>query len=243
LESDRQTLRIAGEPVYDVGSDCGTCETSLRLLGWPAGRAATLAQRLRDRLADLSTLTTDAIADAAPLLAGLRTGHYLAVLVDLDLEHVTDPAGSWWWRRPDRRSDDDGWHDGQAPDEHWPGTDHFQLRAPISGTRPAFGVVLPTRPLDTTSAETIAAHCGAIDNGARPAAVLLAWIEDRYIRAGHPERFLVGIVLDGHHKLLAYTRRHEPARALMLFRVEDSWGPPEDRARWINEVTSSMALC
>ncbi|HZM78812.1 MAG TPA: hypothetical protein VFC19_24045 [Candidatus Limnocylindrales bacterium] len=35
-----KSLRIAERPVYAVGSDCGTCETSLRLLGWPVDRAA-----------------------------------------------------------------------------------------------------------------------------------------------------------------------------------------------------------
>jgi hypothetical protein len=131
-----KSLRIADQPVYAVGSDCGTCETTLGLLGWPINPAATVAQRLRHHLANVGELTTDLIDAAAPLLAGLRTGHYLAVLVDLDLEHVTDPTRSWWWRRLDRRGDDDGSHVGETPAMHWPGTDHLQLRVPIPARSP-----------------------------------------------------------------------------------------------------------
>lgn len=55
------------------------------------------------------------------------------------------------------------------------------------------------------------------------------------------ERFLVGVVLDGHHGLLAYTRLRRPARILAICRLEDSWGPPEDRSRWLHEALSALA--
>jgi hypothetical protein len=31
-----------------------------------------------------------------------------------------------------------------------------------------------------------------------------------------------------------------PARALMVFRVEDSWGPPDNRTQWITDVTQPL---
>ena len=31
-----------------------------------------------------------------------------------------------------------------------------------------------------------------------------------------------------------------PARALMVFRVEDSWGPPDNRTQWIKDVTQPL---
>jgi hypothetical protein len=62
------------------------------------------------------------------------------------------------------------------------------------------------------------------------------------VRAEHPERFLIGMVVDGHHKLLAYARQQVPARALLLCRVEDSWGPPDDRTQWINDTTEPLRV-
>jgi hypothetical protein len=55
------------------------------------------------------------------------------------------------------------------------------------------------------------------------------WVEDRYVEVEYPERFLVGMVLDGHHKLLAYSTERQPARTLLISRVDDSWGPSNNR--------------
>ena len=44
------------------------------------------------------------------------------------------------------------------------------------------------------------------------------------------------MVLDGHHKLRAYARTGVPARTILLCRIEDSWGPPEDRTRFLEEA-------
>ena len=129
---DRSVL-VAGERLYGVGSDCGTCETSLRLIGWPRRPAAALSQRVRDRLGDVGALSGDVLDAVAPLLTGLRSGHYLGVLADLELEHVTDAEGSWCSRRYDLRADTE--EDGLD----WPGTEHLQVRTVVRGGPPSPG--------------------------------------------------------------------------------------------------------
>lgn len=236
-----QQVTVADQPVYRAAPNCGTCETSLRLLGWPPDRAARLSDDLRQRLADVPDLTTGLLDAAAALLCGLRSGHYLTVLADLDLVRVTEPAQSWLWRRFEWHAEDDR-DPVEEPDRHWPGTAHFQLRDPIPGGYGTFGVVVPTVPLDDARSETVDRHAERIAAGERPAAVLLCWVEDKYARAEVMERFLVGVVLDGHHKLLAYGYAGVPARALLVFRVEDSWGPPGDRTRFIEETTAPLRV-
>ena len=62
----------------------------------------------------------------------------------------------------------------------------------------------------------MARHAALIAAGERPAAVVLGWIDDRYVKARHEERWLVGAVLDGHHRLAAYAAAGVPARLLLL---------------------------
>ena len=70
----------------------------------------------------------------------------------------------------------------------------------------------------------MARHAALIAAGERPAAVVLGWIDDRYVKARHEERWLVGAVLDGHHWLTAYAAAGVPARVLLFARV--------GRGRW-----------
>ncbi|MFC4039404.1 hypothetical protein ACFO1B_13320 [Dactylosporangium siamense] len=235
-----KSVLVAGERLYGVGSDCGTCETSLQLIGWPPRPPAAPSQRVRDRLADVGTLDGAVLDAVAPLLTGLRSGHYLVVLADLDLQHVTDPAESWCSRRYDLRTGDtdDGDEDGEGLD--WPGTEHLQLRTVVPGAGPTYAVLLPSQALDGHDGRTVAAHAEAITAGRRPTAVVSAWVEDRYVRCEHAERFLVGVILDGHHKLVAYARAGVAARVLMLCRVEDSWGPPAARTAFLDEVFTGL---
>lgn len=235
-----RSLLVGGERVYGVGSDCGTCETTLALIGWPARKAAELAADLRGRVAHVPELTPDLVDASAPLLTALRTGHYVMALVDLDLELVTSMRDSWLRRRIPRRT---GVERAPSTDVDSPfrtDTVHFQPREPLGGDPPTYGVVMPTQPLDEPDAGRVEAFRAAIRAGDRPAALVMGWIEDRWIEAQFPERFLVGMVLDGHHKLLAYTAENRPARVLLISRTEDSWGPPEDRTRWLDEVVARL---
>ena len=155
----------------------------------------------------------------------LRSGHYAVTLVDLDLETVTEPDRSWWRRRVELRdgwSEDDSW----GNDGSWPGTEHLQVREPIPGEIPTFGVVMPTQPVGRTDPAAVDRHAAALREGRRPAAVLLTLVETRYVACEWNERFVIGVVLDGHHRLLAAAREGLPARAVMVTRLEDV-GPAE----------------
>lgn len=228
-----RSLLIDGVPVYRVGSLCGTCETTIALTGWPSGEVAAVSARLRDRLADPRALDQDLVDALTPMLVAMPSGHYRLYLLDLDLEHVTDPAASWWSRRVDERGDA-----GADDEPGWPGVEHFQLRQRIPGPVRTYGVVLPSRGQRT--AETVATHRAAIDSGARPTALLWGWVEQRNVEMEYPERFLVGVVLDGHHRLTAYAESGVPARVVLVARVEDSWGPPGERDRFLAEVVTPL---
>jgi hypothetical protein len=68
----------------------------------------------------------------------------------------------------------------------------------------------------------------------------MGWVEQKDVEAQFTERFLVGMLLDGHHKIAAYQRVGRPARVLVICRLEDSWGPREDPSRWLREAFSSL---
>ncbi|MER6129763.1 hypothetical protein ABT173_45860 [Streptomyces sp. NPDC001795] len=216
-----RSLFVGGEPLYRVGSICDTCETALRLLDWPARRAVRGAARLRGALSDVHALDAELLDASRPLLEELETGHYRVFLADLPLERVATPERSWWVRRWEDRTEADL---SQEPDPvDWPGTEHFQLTHRLTEPVPTYGVVLPSQPLDALDDDQVAGHRVAIEGGARPAALVLGWVEDRWVEAEHEERFLVGTVLDGHHKLAAYAEAGVPARVVLLSRLEDNW--------------------
>ncbi|MFD4320766.1 hypothetical protein [Streptomyces sp. NPDC058548] len=224
-----RSLTFDGKPLYSVGSFCDTCELGLTLLDWPDDEATRIAARMRGRLAGLERLDAALLAEWSPVLGELETGHYQALLLDLPLERVSEPARSWWYRRAAARAEEEGdvseYGDDRAED-HWPGVSHFQLTAPVPGGRVPFtyGALLPSQPLEALDPATVARHAAAIAAGERPAAVVLGWIDDRYVGARHEERWLVGAVLDGHHRLAAYAGAGVPARVLLLARVGDGGG-------------------
>ncbi|MFD8207088.1 hypothetical protein ACFV2S_11885 [Streptomyces sp. NPDC059695] len=218
-----RSLTFDGKPLYQVGSVCDTCELGLTLLDWPDQEAARIAARMRGRLADLDRLDTALLAEWGPVLGELETGHYRALLLDLPLEEVSEPAHSWWYRRVAARAQQDGDEDEfgeDTPEDFWPGVAHLQLTAPVTGGRVPFtyGALMPSQPPEALDPATVARHAAAIAAGKRPAAVVLGWIDDRYVRAQHEERWLVGAVLDGHHRLAAYAAAGVPARVLLLAR-------------------------
>lgn len=229
-----KSLWIGSQRIYDVGSDCGTCETSLQLVGWSKELATLRAQEVRTALEDVRGLSRELLDTLLPLIRELRPGHYIAALVDLDLERVSDPTYSWWFRRRQNRYDDMSQVNLDLRID-WPGTEHFQLKSPIAVNESTFCAVLPSQDLSTLVSSCSAGHEDAIRRGQRPAAVSLAWLEARDVGGEYHERFLLGVVLDGHHKLVAYAQQHVPARTLLICRIEDTWGPDDNRALWFLE--------
>ncbi|MEU0402854.1 hypothetical protein ABZ318_21945 [Streptomyces sp. NPDC006197] len=237
-----RSLTFDRKPLYRVGSFCDTCELGLTLLDWPDEEATRIAARMRGRLAGLDRLDTALFLEWSPVLGELETGHYHALLLDLPLERVTEPARSWWYRRVATRAEEDGddfEYDGR-PEEHWPGVAHFQLTAPVPGGRVprTYGAVLPSQPPEALDPATVARHAAAIAAGERPAAVVLGWIDDRYVGARHEERWLVGAVLDGHHRLTAYAAAGVPARVFFLARPGEG-GSTDGGLEGLEEVTAA----
>ncbi|MCO1579410.1 hypothetical protein M8C13_27030 [Crossiella sp. SN42] len=216
-----KSLLVDGSPLYRVSSDCGTCETTMRLLGWPERVVAPVADRLRTALSTVDSLADGVLTALAPLVRELPTGHYRAYLVDLPVERVREPARSWWSRRW-------AFREGAEMIEDWPAVEHFQLPQRIPGPVPTFGALLPTQPLAALDPDTVARYRKAVEAATRPAAVVLGWVEDVYVAAEHEERFLVGVALDGHHKLAAYAEAGVPARVVLLARGEDNLGTWRD---------------
>jgi hypothetical protein len=244
----RTSLFVDGQPLYAVGSICGTCETTLRLLGWPARPAAEHASRVRTALASVDRLSGEFLDTVRPLLAELKTGHYRVYLIDLAVERARTPERSWWVRR---------WEDRAAagadlcsePDATelpgpagWPGTDHFQARERLGGTVPTYGVLLPSQPMDALDEATVAANTAAIRDGSRPAALALGWVEEKYVEAEHEERFLIGTVLDGHHKLAAYAELGIPARIVVVARLENNWREQGGWGAGLDEVLTPLTV-
>jgi len=197
-------------------------------------RAVLESAQVREALADVRALTPQLLATVAPLLGLLRSGHYAVTLVDLDTEAVDRPEQSWWSRRVQLR---DGWEDDhEAPG--WPGENHLQVREPLPGEIPTFCVVMPTQPPERTDPNVVDRHAAAMRDGRHPAAVLLTLIEDRYVECLDEERLVIGVVLDGHHRLLAAAREGLPARAVMVTRLEDV--AAEDPACHVDKVLAPL---
>ncbi|WP_433270893.1 hypothetical protein ACQPZF_11060 [Actinosynnema sp. CS-041913] len=238
------SLFVGRRRVYGIGSGCGTCEAYLNFVGWPVDRAATLADDVRTHLRDVSGLTDRLLAAVRPVLAGLRSGEYRLLLADLPLERVEPGPDTWFTRRHALRE----WHDADLrgpldeSDLGLPGTAHFQVPRQIPGHDRAFGVVVPTQPLDALAQDVVACHGEAIATGVRPTAILYAWADDREVACEHPERFLHAVILDGHHRLTAYARAGVPARVLVVSRTADNWGPPEDRSRVLLELLAPFRI-
>ncbi|MFJ3516693.1 hypothetical protein [Streptomyces sp. NPDC090131] len=241
-----RSLTFDGKPLYRVGSLCDTCELGLTLLDWPDDAATRIAARMRGRLAGLDRLDTALLAEWSPVLGELETGHYRALLLDLPLERVAEPARSWWYRRGPARAQEDGEdyaceYEDDRPDDDWPGVAHFQLTAPVPGARLPFtyGALLPSQPPEALDPAAVARHEASIAAGERPAAVVLGWIDDRYVEARHEERWLVGAVLDGHHRLSAYAAAGVPARVLLIARTGEGSGDADGGPEGLAELAAA----
>lgn len=233
-----RSLRIDGQPLYAIGSICGTCETVLTLLGWRDAQALSFGRELARSCNDPTAPSEQWVRQAAPLLTELQTGRYLAAVVELVIERVDSIDDSWMSLRGDRRQSDDDW----GPDEHypsWPGTPYFQ-GPHFAGTPATYWVMLPSQPLTDLHEPTVQAYMDQIRAGERPTALVLGWLEDVYVECEWEERFVMLCVLDGHHKLEAYARLRRPARVVTVFALDHSSGPPPHRDRFVREALAQV---
>lgn len=227
-----RTLLVAGEPLYQVSSGCGTCRTILRRTGSLRhdGSSDALLAAYRSTVATIDHVDEAAIDTLWPLVQQLDSGHYLAKLADIPLERVERADRSWLARRA--KSDEDLARDDDDPAHYWAGVAHYQSRPslanPSNPSNPSnplnqWAVFVPSQDPAALDEARVTEWQRAIESGARPAAVVLAWVEDRPMDVyddSTVDRFALGVVLDGHHKLEAYARAGVAARVLSLLHVE-----------------------
>jgi hypothetical protein len=231
-----RSLFVGAKPLYSVGSTCGTCELILKLAGWPAERAVVLSKELADSVADSVKPSATWVAQWSPILAELQTGHYLVAAVDMPIERVDQPSRSWMSLRGASRTEEDL---ESATGVDWTGAPHYQGPS-FDGSPPTYWMILPSEDLSALDEVRVEHFMREITNGRKPTIVAVAWLDDREVHAEWAERFNVLCVLDGHHKLEAYSRLAVPANVICLFHLENSWGPPEDRARPVVDTLAQL---
>jgi hypothetical protein len=238
-----RSLLAADKRVYDVGSTCGTCELFLKLVSWPEEQLPEIARQLEISGAEASLVKW--ISAWTPLLQQLRSGRYLVGRLALPIERIDEAsaASSWFNRRNDVRAamepDEDDEVEEADHTTYWPGTMHYQ--GPRFGDVPTYAVVMPTHDPARLHESRISEYRRAIASGARPPAVALAWLDAREVQARWEERFLSLIMLNGHHRLEAYTREQVPAPFVVVARVADSWGPPDEPDRYLRDAFAPLA--
>lgn len=224
-----RSLLVGERSLYSVGSTCGTCETLLMLTGFPPARALDISEKLSATMQEQAPLDSQWVHTWSPILTQLQTGHYLGATLSLPVERVDSGDASWMTRRQEFRLEaNPGWpSDDDIPP--WPETPHFQgpmFEEPLR----TYWVALPSQNLAALDEERVQYYMQRIENGHRPSALALGWMEDRYVQAEWNERVVALVLLDGHHKMEAYARLQEPASIIALFHLENTWGPREDPA-------------
>lgn len=233
-----RSLFVRGRQVLDIGSTCGTCQSLLRFVSWPAEDVSALAEVLEDRRGKVDVI--EWVRSWEPLLCRMRGGAYVAADLSFRVERIDSARNrdSWFVRRNELRVDEDDGGEGQAPledaDPFWPGMTHYQ--GPREKVPPTYPVVLPLADPGALDAKAVDQFAAAIAEGDRPPVVAYAWIDEREVEARWAERFLYLAVLNGHHRLEAYARAGVPARIIAVARIEDSWGPPDEPAKFLEEA-------
>jgi HEAT repeat protein len=233
-----RSLLVRGQQVLDIGSTCGTCESLLRFGAWPAEDVSRLAEILEDRRGEMDLVSC--VKSWEPLLCRLRAGRYLAADLTLPVERIDSmrKRDSWFVRRNELRVDDDDAGEAAAPlsdaDLFWPGMTHYQ--GPRESVPPTYPVVLPLTDPGALDTKTVDRFAAAIREGGRPPVVAYTWLDEREVEARWAERFLYLAVLNGHHRLEAYAHTGVPARIVAVARIEDSWGPPDEPATYLEEA-------
>lgn len=239
-----RSLYVDGQRLFDVGNDGGTCEALLTLAGWPRERARLAAGQLATEVDGLELLDEEAVHRCLPLLSTMRSGRYLAALLDVPIERIDQPHLSWLSRRRRARAGtappDMAWADGPEPSAPLADLVHYQTPMALGFDPPTHALMMPSQPtakVDGRHAEALAERLRA---GQRPAVIAQGWVDDRFVDARVASRLLEMVVIDGHHRLEAYARAAVPARVLVLCRVEDSWGPPEHPARYLRACFAAL---
>jgi hypothetical protein len=235
-----RSLLVAGRPVYNLGSACGTCEFLLRLIRWPDEDLSATAKQLETASpSPLRGIGKEWISTWSPLIEQLRSGHYLVGLLSVPLKRIDaeHPEHSWFYQRrrlrvPLEPKEGDS-RDGDASDD-WPGTIHYQ--GPRFGAHPTYTMVMPLHDVAKLDEARVREFERMIERGEHPHAVALAWVDSRAIS----ERFLNLILLNGHHRVEAFARSGLPASIIAIARVADGVGPVNNSEQYLREAFAEL---
>ena len=184
--------------LYETGSVC-SCDVVLERVGWAPDEAVRLAQVVRQKVADVTQIDGSLMTALEPLVTALAAGRYQLRLVDLALQAAT-------WR------------------DTWFATGTPYYDSPTDPDCPVFQfdqktrfVIAPTQPPSVTNPETVKGFTEAIKQGERPSAIIAAYSASRQPWDSTIEHHSVtGFIIDGHHKMAAYTSLGVPARAILI---------------------------
>ena len=190
-----------GEPIYETGSGCWTCEMILLRMGWAPTEAVRLAQAVRNEVIHVEGLNPALLKALEPLMACLATGRYQVRIVDLPLEAATF---------------DQTWYYVDSDDSLNLESNDVFYQMPYVGDPLPF-VVAPTQPRDVIDPHTVEKYADEIKQGHRPAVIAAAYSARRYdIHTDEYRTSVTGFIIDGHHKMAAYTRLGTPTRTIFI---------------------------
>lgn len=225
---------MGGRELFEVGSNCSTCEVYLRRTGWAPTDAIAFAQSIRGVVGDVPALTPRLLTAFEPVLAGCATGRYDVRLVDVRLWATHDQGDTWYGDR------------GENLEDVEPVSTTATLYAGLSTTGVLSALtIVATQPDTALDEHTVAEYADVITAGVRPVVVAAAHAADRYVVGSNDrvDRSVTAFVIDGHHKLAAYDRLGLPARVILLCDLEPRLHPgTADVAGLFDTVLSGVAV-
>lgn len=199
-------LNLDGQPLYQIGNNCDTCEAifdRLNVAQMPLA-PAELATRLRAGLLDLSQDVIDSVAAILP------NGRYAAALLSVSPAYF--PAAHRLRSSPDRQA--------------------IRQKTMLSKIIALPEVFLPLIGEDQYDPGAIEFYEQAIANNSFPTALALSVLDVRYPGGKAFEWQLAHFLLDGHHKIMAACRVGRPISLLSFYALDESFAPQAE----INQV-------
>ena len=191
--------RHGSDRLYDTGGSCTTCDLILDRVGWASEDAVRLAQVVRQQVANVDQLDEPTMAALEPLLCALAPGRYQVRLENLHLE-ATTWAKTWFAAESSALSD--------------PGGTMYQPPRAQTSSRVVIAATQPDSALDES---TVTQFAACITAGDHPVAVVAAFAAVRQPHDSTIEHPCVtGFIIDGHHKMAAYTSLGLPCRMILI---------------------------
>jgi hypothetical protein len=192
LDGDYWHLKINGEPLYLIGTRCGTCNAifeRVRQDNLPI-TPRQLSDRFQNGLEKISQEEIDTIAVLLP------KGEYRVGLLEVTPRIMT-------------RENRDRTVSCEA-DYYW----LCQMREKEKGNE--YEMILPLASQASLDQERISFYKNKLADGQVPTALALSFVDGRIIRGEYHQTALAHFLLDGHHKIMAASELSKPI-TLMSF--------------------------